>query len=344
MLLVFISLYQKNRGYEEVRLLLDAGNHEQNSSHDTISRLIEHRDKHDANSTKENGRGWKNLHLSRTLAPSDEDGIVLESTSLLRSPDEESGQIRKSAFSRPDTVQRLSSEELGSSGQSYQKMSFGSSTEETSHADSYTQQVAISLEGSAPQDCDNRTKDAHLLRSPLFARPNTLLMSRSHNEETKFGISKERALLDYVSLNNNVPFSIPQNVQSTVAVPQHYVMHCHAHELLSGAIFSLRGQDFCTCDSNSDDSQSLDINANLPASLTSPMSHKRQSFLIEDILRFPPPPSRPPSPAPPQDPAPPVPTDIPHSNTINHKQEQISYLGTINSSEYLEPRVMSSGY
>lgn len=107
-------------------------------------------------------------------------------------------------------------------------------------------------------------------------------------------------------------------------------------------------QEFCTCDCDSGDSLSDELNENMLLFFNNgayPEANRRPSVPIEAIFSRIPPPPGPPSPAPPHVNAPPLPADSKIHFPTNHtKQNSTDAVPDMGSQEYLEPQFVSSGY
>ncbi|GFR72173.1 hypothetical protein ElyMa_000372400 [Elysia marginata] len=213
-----------------------------------------------------------------------------------------------------------------------------------------TKERQISKDGTLPVCTNSPAKSSPSFGSLVPCDPNVV--------ETIAGPTG-RAVSEYVTHTNAIFLSgrtvksaelsgYPYIVHSVVESPLHVVANNrHSQQVFSDQCFTLLApdQEFCTCDSNSDDSHSLDINANVSAFCKSQDCPVFESccFPKKIGMTFPHTLLSTPSPPPPHQPAPPVPIDIPSHEHLDHIEDIHSSPSTNGSTDYLEPQVISRG-
>ena len=129
-------------------------------------------------------------------------------------------------------------------------------------------------------------------------------------------------------------------------LPHHHsLMGSHPPQPLNVA--AVDDQEFCTCGSDSEDANSVDMNDNVSPSskaIVFPLFERRRSIPIDSIFSTISPPSGPPSPTPPYDNAPPLPTESESRFPMNPRRERFAPPVALGSQEYLEPQVFPSSY
>ena len=351
---------QKNRGYDKT----EAKSYIPEGTHCDIPLLSKHNDEHNANTTIE--RAPKPQQMPARLTPLDQEEIALETLSLLESPAENGAKPLDSAFFKPGPLHRSNTDGLSGSAQGYHRLGYVQTTSTPtsptggdSGVNSYTHQVPLCSELSDSTVHDFSKGDTFPSRSHWSAGQNSFSMPFVSNLDPPTAVSNEEASQEYVkhtdnalSLKDNAVFAnlalnVPSNIPSSADPPLHIFLGCRFHHPSSESIATLDvpSQEFCTCDSRSDDSEGLDINANISPYIKRQALHlldKRRSFPIEDVLVFPPPPSGPPSPALPLDHAPHAPPSSPDDSPVTIRGGQPSPSLATSSSEYLEPCVISN--